>query len=467
MNNLRVTILFTACVLCLLPADLYGQNRFFDSASSGTTWDNQTTANWGTVSGVYNTTVFGSYNDGRFEGTGATITVNGSVNVNDVSFTTDGYIIQDGNLNKGSPSGGPVFSVSGANTATINSSISSTSNGFQKQGTGTLVLAGDVDWQGTADTNSNRWVRLEAGTLQIADGMSANDSFLVLGNNGSDANPQTFAQTGGEMTQAVNIFAGNNANSGLSVLDFSGGTFTQTGGETILATREDTTMNVSGTADVTLERIRANLINDGTTATVNLSGGSLTVPSLSNVRPNSTFEFNFDGGTLKTSASTEAFMQGLTVANVNSGGAVIDTNGFDITIAQDLLNGDGDGGLTKLGGGTLTLTGANTYTGDTDLQAGTLSINNAYLDDFADVYMTTGATFDLNFSSMDTIDELFFDGVPQAIGTWGSLDSAAENKSEFFTGSGVLNVTAAVPEPSTLVFAVLGLLGGFASGRRR
>jgi fibronectin-binding autotransporter adhesin len=61
---------------------------------------------------------------------------------------------------------------------------------------------------------------------------------------------------------------------------------------------------------------------------------------------------------------------------VRNGGAVIDTNGFNITIGQILqhsvLGGDSatDGGLTKKGAGALTLSGANTYTGTTTIQAG-------------------------------------------------------------------------------------------------
>ena len=68
-------------------------------------------------------------------------------------------------------------------------------------------------------------------------------------------------------------------------------------------------------------------------------------------------------------------MQGLTAANVKDGGAIIDSNGFDVTIAQPLVAG-GTGGLTKNGAGTVTLSGANTYTGATTVNAGTLVLGN-------------------------------------------------------------------------------------------
>ena len=55
--------------------------------------------------------------------------------------------------------------------------------------------------------------------------------------------------------------------------------------------------------------------------------------------------FNFNGGTLKARASEAAFLTGLDTANVQSGGAIIDTDGFDITVGQNLLNGGGGGGL--------------------------------------------------------------------------------------------------------------------------
>ena len=69
-------------------------------------------------------------------------------------------------------------------------------------------------------------------------------------------------------------------------------------------------------------------------------------------------------------------MQGLTAANVKDGGAVIDTDGYDITIAQALqfVAGATNAPLTKNGAGTLTLSGTNTFVGPITVNGGTLAL---------------------------------------------------------------------------------------------
>ncbi|MCU0751398.1 MAG: autotransporter-associated beta strand repeat-containing protein, partial [Akkermansiaceae bacterium] len=61
---------------------------------------------------------------------------------------------------------------------------------------------------------------------------------------------------------------------------------------------------------------------------------------------------------------------------VKDGGAVVDSNTFDMTIAEVLEHDSSlgetlDGGLTKNGAGILTLSGANTFTGGVTVNAGT------------------------------------------------------------------------------------------------
>lgn len=185
----------------------------------------------------------------------------------------------------------------------------------------------------------------------------------------------SFTQTGGTVnaTDAINlgatsggavtysISAGVLNTPYLVVGDLGPATFTQSGGSVTT---------------------RSNFVQGfqfgGKAATYQFNAGTLTIPNVYSFTVN-TGTFNFNGGVLQASATNPTFMQGLLAANVQSGGLKIDTNGFDITIAQPLLhNGAGtDGGLTKqTGAGTLTLTGSNTYNGATTISSGTLTVSN-------------------------------------------------------------------------------------------
>jgi autotransporter-associated beta strand protein len=122
----------------------------------------------------------------------------------------------------------------------------------------------------------------------------------------------------------------------------------------------------------------------------------------------------------------------ISVANVDAA--------TDLTIGARIANG----GLTKQGAGALALTGANTYAGDTKVEAGLLRTTSAFLADSADLYLTPGAVLDLTFAGTDTIDSLFLDGVSQAVGTWGAVGSAAQFTSPLIAGTGLLQVTTLV-----------------------
>jgi fibronectin-binding autotransporter adhesin len=112
--------------------------------------------------------------------------------------------------------------------------------------------------------------------------------------------------------------------------------------------------------------------------TVNLNGGTIQTGSITK-GDSGTSTFNFNGGTLKASVDNNStFFYGLNTAEVFAGGAVIDTNGHNVTISQALLHAfltDGSG-LTKNGSGILTLTAVETYTGTTTANSGSLILGD-------------------------------------------------------------------------------------------
>ncbi|MGE8621052.1 MAG: autotransporter-associated beta strand repeat-containing protein, partial [Achromobacter spanius] len=87
--------------------------------------------------------------------------------------------------------------------------------------------------------------------------------------------------------------------------------------------------------------------------------------------PISTVDFN--GGVLRATASEANLFRGFAPGDITlgAGGMYLDSHGFDVGTSTVL---DGSGRLNKTGAGTLTLSGANTYSGGTAIQNGTLSV---------------------------------------------------------------------------------------------
>ena len=148
--------------------------------------------------------------------------------------------------------------------------------------------------------------------------------------------------------------------------------------------------------------------------------------------------FNPTSAFVRIGGITKAF--GNVSAAVNLGGTSTGNEVLDV-ISDGVATGGNNVSIIKSNTSTWTLSGANTYTGDTKVLGGTLSIANPYLADAADVYMSTGANFNLNFSGTDIIDSLFINNASQAAGTWGAIGSGAAHQTALITGTGWLQVT--------------------------
>ncbi len=152
-------------------------------------------------------------------------------------------------------------------------------------------------------------------------------------------------------------------NTGTSVINLNSGAITSWSGN-------QTGTTTTGVLDL-------NRAAGGANNTFNLNGGVLTINQVITGNDGGTAAFNFNGGILRAAGNTDNFIQlggGSQSANVLDGGAIIDTAGFDIKIPET-LQGVGTGGLTKIGNGTLTLSGGYTYSGPTAVRGGTLVID--------------------------------------------------------------------------------------------
>ena len=263
-------------------------------------------------------------------------------------------------------------------------------------------------------------VNVQGGTLQATGGGA-----ILVGASGTKG---TLNVTGGTVSSINDIVVGNVAEGVLSV---SGGTANvtgTTGQRLVVAAGGPATVDLSGFGVVDVAGTAGVHFGSAAASTgagvINLDGGTLKVPKISKLatQPGASTILNFNGGTLKATAGGSAFMEGLDAANVGNGGALIDTNGFDITIGQTLVHGilanAKDGGLTKSGAGTLTLSSPNTYAGDTRVIAGELALGSASLNDDSDVHLSPGANLRLAHGTSDTVHSLFLNGVRAVRGVY-------------------------------------------------
>ena len=194
------------------------------------------------------------------------------------------------------------------------------------------------------------------GTLHLGDSATVSSTGIAYIGKGSGTKG-TLNQTGGSFTGhswiSIGRFTGGSGNA-IGVANISGGLFAHDNPDTRLIVGEGGTgtLTLSGSGGV-VSTGGVLIAGDASgIGTVHLNGGSLTTTQVAGGSGASAFHFN--GGTLVAGTGAAAdFMTLVDAVTVGEGGAVIDTNGRDIAIHQDLE--DGGGGLDNPGAGTLAL----------------------------------------------------------------------------------------------------------------
>src|SRR5665213_1160386 len=260
----------------------------------------------------------------------------------------------------------------------------------------TLTLKGTGTFTNSADFNVGD-VDASIGTVNIQDTAVLNVNAFWIGsaNAAGSTASGTLNMSGGtliERSTSVGTFDlggrnSGNAGNGVGVLNLTNGYISVAAGIRVGDYGTGTLNQYGGLLEVTNGGTGINLRRQSTggSGTYNLNGGTLRTEKVTSSQTTGTRLFYFNGGTLQAgngNLGSTPFMNNISDAYVRNGGAVIDSQGYSIIISQalehSLVGGDNatDGGLTKLGGGTLTLTGTNTCTGPITNSAGTLFLNS-------------------------------------------------------------------------------------------
>ncbi|WP_118998870.1 autotransporter-associated beta strand repeat-containing protein [Salmonella enterica] len=272
-------------------------------------------------------------------------------------------------------SGDKTLTLSGSNTYTGGTLIS-----------GGTLIATSVDALGTGDVTDNAVLELNTG----------GDFINNIGGTGrvekSGDDTLTLSGTGGDFANNIGG-TGSVVKSGDETLTLSGSN-TYTGGTLISSgTLVANDVNALGTGDVTdnatlMLNTGGDFINNiGGTGRVEKSGDDTLTLSGSN---------SYTGGTLISSGT-------LVATNVDAlgSGDVTDNAVLELNTGGDFDNAiSGSGQVVKSGDETLTLSGANSYTGGTLISSGTLvatsveALGSGDVTDNAVLELNTGGTFD-------------------------------------------------------------------------
>ena len=298
---------------------------------------------------------------------------------------------------------------------------------FFPRGTDNMIIGGGQSSPGGPNPGTNCFATIDGNgvvtnvnIVYVGGGNISNDVYCV-GN-------RLVITNGGQLFSQSGSYIGGNTNCDNNYVTVGGGN-----GQSLWS------MN-NATLTVGVKIVSGSVVSGSGNYLTLFSGGVVTNVSsviLGGTNP----VFNFNGGTLAAGTNGYLISTNNTAVNatnyVQAGGAVIDSRAFSVTNQLPLLQDSTSpgGGLTKLGSGTLTLSGTNAYTGNTAVNAGTLRLLQPTLATNSTVTVAVGAVLNLAFVATNPVTALMTNGVSLPPGTYNSTTAAP-----FITGNGTLLV---------------------------
>jgi len=299
-----------------------------------------------------------------FSGAEGTVTVNtgkaAAIYVGGLDFTVADYTLSGGTLNLvGAGSTAPTITTAVGNTAIV--SVLAGTDGLTKNGAGQLTLTGNNSYTGTTTVSGGTLVLARnKGTLADTSDLDIRGGSTLQLESSDTVRKVTL--TDGTIAGATLTAASVELRNGIvdAALGGNGITITKTTSGTVTLTAENTfsgTVSVdSGKLVLAHEAYPGALNNDG--VSVNVNGGTLSLTYNETVA-----DFKLTSGSVVNETSAVRRLTSNSRIDVRSG--TIDA----------FLNGTR--GLTKTTAGTVVLNGANTYTGTTQVDGGTLRIGGS------------------------------------------------------------------------------------------
>ncbi|ENT4537492.1 fibronectin-binding autotransporter adhesin ShdA [Salmonella enterica] len=276
-----------------------------------------------------------------------------------------------------------------------------------KEGAGTLILSGDNDYSG--GTTINEGTLVAASTTALGTGLVDNNATLVLDADGEVSAVGGITTHSGATTQlalGTSLDLGDSAliqqdgsmlnvelNSDSVQPLITGGSATLGGDLVISDDGLQTRASDAEFQSFKLMDMTSDISGDFTSLTMNLTDQPDYLTVTGTINPEDASEYMLTEGLSWNSTATSATPAHGTFT-LGAG------DSFEVTsvLGDKTGNGDWDGkSLTKLGAGKLTLSGANTYSGDTNVQEGTLWLSGdgsiGEMGSQQAVNVSSGATF--------------------------------------------------------------------------